>query len=718
MLSFVLALALLQVAPDAGPAQSPPPAEPGVYDSPATQALVERVIRESGEIPEGLQDFAARVRTTMHLSLLPDSALGGELPITVDEIAGELRWRRPDVLHQWVREHRARVLVPAPYSLGTIVESPWVIPHLYGPTIEALGFSTGSGGERRPIPRGLHPFGTAGPEFYRYAAGDTVRIRTQQGPVTLVPITVLPRAAAPDPMRPLVVGTFHVDIDRAAVARARFGFVDPRRGLMLARAGTFLELENALWEGRYWLPFRQRREQQFSMAVFGGTVAARIVSTVTDYDLNIGWEPREAGRMRLLRAAPTPEASAALGAPLVGDDAAEFDITDFADLRRLAVEAANPDPPPVRIGLRYERADHLFRYNRVEGAFLGAGARLEPGDPLDRRWEVYGTAGWAFAEGTARGELIGRWHLDAPRGPPRGLQRGLSGGVYRRLQDTRVFRPSLQWDWLHTLPAALGGSDPRDYFDATGVEAGFATGAGPWRARLTGRWERQDSVRRNTGRYLLGEAEEFGPLAPVWPGTRAAVEAEAGYARGSGAFGIGNSLVASLRVEASAGRLRHQRLVGLLSFRQAREPFTLAARLDAGHTRGTVPPQALFRFGATEGLSAYGHNEFGGSTAALGRARLLVGLPPRDPRPLARAGPFFIPALRPALALLAEAGWAEVSSAARPQLDLLGSTPTGGVRAVAGAGLSLFDDALTVEWTRPLDEGRPGRWYVGLARWF
>jgi hypothetical protein len=727
MLLALAAALLLQVAPDTlPPAASTPPTPvpespafaPDVFDSPATQALVERVVRESGEIPEGLQDFAAQVRTTMHLSLAPDSVLGGELPITVDEFAGEIRWRRPDVLHQWIREHRSRVLVPAPYSLGTLLESPWVIPHLYGPTIDALALTAGTSTRRERSPRATHPFGPDGPERYRYTAGDTVRIRVQQEWITLVPITVVPRVVADDRTRPLVVGTFYIDTARAAVARARFGFVEARRGLAVGRTGVFLELENGLWEGTYWLPFRQRREVQIASALLGGAVGARIVNTITGYDLNIGWEPREGGRARLFLARPTAEARAALGGPDVGRDAADFDIADFADLRRLAIEAAHPDPPPVRIGWRYERSDHFFRYNRVEGAFLGAGARVEPGDPLARRWEVYGTAGWAFAENTPRGELVARWHLGAPRVPPRGIERGLSAGVYRRLQDTRAFRPTFQWDWLYTLPAALGGSDLRDYYDAAGAEVGYATGAGAWRGRLTARWERQDSVQRNTDRYLFGEAEDFPPLAPVQPGSRAALEAEGSYTRGSGAFGLGNSLVATLRAEAAAGGLPSQRLLGLLSFRQAREPFTLAARFDVGHAFGEVPPQMLFRFGATEGLSGYEINEFGGSTAALGRARFLLGLPPRDPRPLARSGPFFIPPLRPALVLLGEAGWAEVSRRAQPQLDLLGAVPSDGIRASYGLGLSFFEDALTIERVQPLDDDRPARWYIGLARWF
>jgi hypothetical protein len=43
--------------------------------------------------------------------------------------------------------------------------------------------------------------------------------------------------------------------------------------------------------------------------------------------------------------------------------------------------------------------------------------------------------------------------------------------------------------------------------------------------------------------------------------------------------------------------------------------------------------------------------------------------------------------------------------------------PTAGVRTSAGIGVSLFDDALAAEYVVP-GEGRAGRWYVGLVRWF
>ncbi|MDQ3556848.1 MAG: hypothetical protein M3409_08735, partial [Gemmatimonadota bacterium] len=361
----------------------------------------------------------------------------------------------------------------------------------------------------------------------------------------------------------------------------------------------------------------------------------------------------------------------------------------------------------------YESADQLFRFNRVEGAFLGVGAILEPRDP-DARWQLFGTGGWAFAEGTARGELQAR--LRAPR---RGGW-GASAGAYRRLRDLQPFRPAWESRWIHTLSAALGGYDLRDYLDAAGVEAGIAARRGPWTLGGGVRIERQDSVVRNTGRFLLGEARDFPTLAPVEPGVHAALEGELRFGRGPGAMSLGNSTLAAVRGEVGAGDFRIARLTGLLSARRDLGPATLATRLDAGHVFGggaAVPPQLLFRFGGTEGLRGYPHNAFAGSSALLGRGRLLVHLPPRRNQPLARSGIFIIPPLRPALVLSGDAGWTAAAGAPGTPLLRGKATETDGVRTSLGIGISVFDDALSAEWVRP-DDGRTGRWYVGLVRWF
>jgi hypothetical protein len=688
------------------------------FDSPATEALVARVIRESGEIPAGLEDYQADVNSMMTLALAPDTSLGGELPVTIDEMAGEVRWNRTGQLFQWINGHRTQLRVPAPYTLGTLLEQPWIVPHLYGPSISVLSLALDEREQKEGSPQAIHPFGPAGPRYYRYVASDTLRVLVEGERVTLVGIDVAPRVTTRRGGAPLVVGSFYVDTTRAAVARARFGFVTGNRALPLARTGTFLELENGLWQGRYWLPYRQRREIQVSSALLGGAVAGRITSVVTGYRLNTGWVAPANVRLRLIRSAePEKEAFADWHAS-TAPDAEAFDIRDFIDLRQQATAAANPATGGVRIVPAIERSDHLFRYNRVEGAFLGVGARLEPADPLRRAWDVYATSGWAFAEQTPRGEVRARWRAAEPLPFAGGARWGVEADAYRRLQEVRAFQPTFRWDVLYTFPALFGGSDTRDYYDALGGALAVTTRGSEITGRLGARVERQDSVVRNTTKYLFGTAEDFPLLAPVDVGTHAALEGEIATGRGAGVWGVGNSAVAALRGEVGVGDFRFQRAIGLLSLRRSLGIVTLATRLDAGAAWGAVPVQKLFRFGSGEGLRGFETNEVAGSTAALARARLLIGLPPYSTQPLARSGFLFLPPLRPNLVLLGEAGWTEISEQARPALERLGSKTTDGVRGSAGVGVSFFEDFVSIEWVRPLEGGRKGTWRVGLVEWF
>lgn len=700
MIALAVAAALAVQVPDT--TASP-------YDSPATRALVEHAISESADVPAELRDYRATVHTGMYLSLAPDSAVGGDLPATVDELVSEVRWNDQSFLHQTVRGHRTRILVPLPYTLATILESPWVIPHLYGSSIY-----TPFAGRRA-----VSPFGRNGPTYYRYTADDPVRLRVQGELVTLVPIDVRPRID-PDEDVQLVVGTFFLDADRGAVARARFGFLRTGGDLprTLGQMETFLELENGLWEGRFWLPYRQRREVVFNSRLLGGAVAARVVNEFREYRLNEGWTP-SGDRVRLEW---EDEGSVAFSDwdGSVGEEAGQYSMGDFADLR-LATATADPDAGAVTAQLHYRQGGHLFRYNRVEGAFLGLGGRVVPNTPGGGRWEAYGTAGWAFSEQTARGELGFRWGEAVAPSATRAIDYGAFATAYRRLNPIQPFRATYAWEWIYTLPAAFWGSDERDYYDASGVEAFGTARSGRWSGRLGGRVEQHDSVSVNTDRFLFGTADEFPPLASVEPGLHAALEVGGGYTLGPGAFGVGNSLVAQGDVEIGMGELRFNRLTGLLSTRYGLGPVTLAGRVDAGHAWGGVPPQRLYRFGGIEGLRGYEPNEFGGSSAVLARSRLLIGIPPRSTRPIARFGMFLVPPLRPSLVLLGETGWTGIREDLRDELARLGSVETGGWRSAAGVGVSILEDAFTIERLWPLGadaETRDPRWYVGLTYWY
>ncbi len=699
----------LRIGAPAAPVPAREP-DPAAFDAPATRALVERVRLNVGIVPAGLADYRARLESSVYLSLRVDSAGGGELPLTVDEFAGEVRWARAGQLEQRLQGHRIRQLAPAPYTIGSWLESPWVVPHLYGNTVDALQLSPNSA-RRGTMARAIHPFSLRGPDFYRYTAEDTLRVRTQEGVTTLVAIAVRPRVEPPPggELR-LLAGTFYLDVDRAAIARARFGFTERSGRFSLTEAGLFFELENALVGGQYWLPVRQRREIQVTSPVLGGATALRLVTALSRFELNTGWAPEQNGSRIVRELARGETAFAGWRDPATRGEAS-LGIGDFADLRE-AIRPEAPDAGPIRVGFRPERSSHLFRFNRVEGLFLGGAARVEPRDPAERSWDVYGTAGYAFAEGVPRGELSARYHPVPRAGAPAYT---LSATGYRRLRDTRVFRPAFEWELGYALGAAFGGTDRRDYFDATGGELFLARRRGPFVARVGGRAERQDSVVRNTESPLFGGGD-FGPVAPSEPGTHTALEGELRFTRGVGAFGVTPSLVASLWAEAGLGDFRSQRLTATVATRRPGRYVTLIGRADAGLVAGDAPPQFLIRFGGGEGLRGYDDREFAGSSAALARGRLLLHLPPYGNRPLFRSGIFLFPPLRPALALSGDAGWSEVSDEARPSLLRLGARTTGGTRSSYGIGLSIFEDAVSIE--RVWSDSGDAKWYAGFTTWF
>lgn len=701
MIVLALAAALLQQVPDTLP----------IFDSRDTEALVVRAIEVSGDIPPELIDYRSEVHTTMQISIAADTTGVADLPATVDELVSDVRWHRSGFLHQEVIGHRMRVLVPLPYTLASIFENVWVIPHLYGSRIYA------------PLagPPAVNPFSANGPRYYRYTAEDTIRVGLQGEELVLLPISVRPRSTvATDSDTQLLIGTFYVDVQRAAVARARVGFAGRDRILprSLGQVESFFELENGLWEGRYWLPFRQRRDILMESQLLGGAVTARVVNRFDLMELNTGWQPT--GEMVRLDWKLVDQATAFAGwrAP-VGDEESALSAEDFADLR-LATSAESRGAESTQIQLHFDRASHLLRYNRVEGPFLGLGARIVPPNPNQNRWQVYGTAGYAIAENTARGELSLRLGAAAVPRSVEGTDWGLDATAYRRLRDIQPFRPTFMWDWFYTLPAILWGSDPRDYYDAMGGELSVIARKARFSGRATARIERHDSVQINTRRFLFGTLEDadVNELPGIDEGTLMALESGFQFALGPGAFGIGNSLLTRVEGETGFMDFQYQRVTALLSTRYTLGPFTLAARGDAGRVWGDAPPQKLFRFGSVEGLRGYEPDEFGGSTAALGRARLLVGIPPRSARPLARAGLFLIPPLRPNLVFLAETGWTDIASGLEDELARLGSRPTDGFRSSLGIGVSIFDDAVTLEWLKPMDDNLEDRWYFGLTYWY
>src|SRR5439155_1621988 len=140
----------------------------------------------------------------------------------------------------------------------------------------------GEGDEVRDVP---HPLSAAGPDIYDFALGDTTTIMLPEREVRVVTLRVRPK----DFGLPRIVGTLYLDVETADLVRMAFNFT-PRSYLDAELEDVSIVLDNALWERRYWLPYRQeieiRRRATWLDVAVRGIIRARW--EIDGYVLNLG----------------------------------------------------------------------------------------------------------------------------------------------------------------------------------------------------------------------------------------------------------------------------------------------------------------------------------------------------------------------------------------------------------------------------------------------
>src|SRR3989442_9716174 len=110
----------------------------------------------------------------------------------------------------------------------------------------------GEGDEVRDVP---HPLAPVGPDLDDYALGASTIIAIPQREGRVVGLAVRPKSYD----APRIVGTLYLDAGTADLVRMAFNFT-PRAYLDPSLEDVSIALDNALWEGRFWLPFRQEVE--------------------------------------------------------------------------------------------------------------------------------------------------------------------------------------------------------------------------------------------------------------------------------------------------------------------------------------------------------------------------------------------------------------------------------------------------------------------------
>ena len=574
-----------------------------------------------------VRDYRSKFRFRLSLSFGRRS--WARIPnVTVEEQEGLVQWQQPNDLRVDVQGRRSRSR-STDFNINSVFNRPWFVPRGLGDSVRIFGNDF-------PERAALHPLAADGPEWYSYAITDSVRVTSPgAGTLKLYQVEVKPRRSGPS----LIAGSMMLDAATGEVVRLTFRYVGTllwispdeddeldstkaRRlnGIANRIISVDADLEYALQDDRYWMPYRQLIAGRVKIPLVSDIVIPfEILTTFEDYEINTGrpiefrlaipdsndadttqvvvsddrWRDStgarqsasqwEGGRYEMHRA-PADSLRNYSG----WGDSLHFDLEkgDENRIREVVSDLAKlsetlPDELTGRRshGINYERFADIARYNRVQGLSLGFG------------YQVRGPFAFSMLQGTGRiGLSDGRINarLSLVRDAPSGLWT-VSG--YREVREVDPFTRNFAIG--NSLNALFVAHDNADYFLAEGGSISFEQSlARGLDLTLVGRFERQSNVSAEAESEmndLFGGSGKFPPNPRIAPGDFAGAAIRLDRSVGMSGWSLtGDGLAGEGdRVVRISGEWR--RRIG------AKRGLTVSVR--SGIASDTTLPQALFRAG-------------------------------------------------------------------------------------------------------------------------
>jgi hypothetical protein len=595
-----------------------------VWNSDSALALAHRAIdrRTQTAVDTALRDYKARAHGFLFfLGQFGEGLTEPPRLVKADQLELEVYWKAPQLSKQRIIGWRDRAELPTDINYHR--DHLGIAQNNFGAAIRL-----GEGDEVRDVP---HPLAPGGTDLYDFALGDTTAIVLSERAVRVVALRVRPKnfnSAA-------IVGTLFVDIESAELVRMAFNFT-PKAYLDPQLEDVSIVLDNALWEGRFWLPYRQeieiRRRATWLDIPARGIIRGRW--EIDGYVFNLGLETsffRGEEITALPKAQrdsfPWPEPLSVAIQDVAGP-VRENDLEHVrAEVSRIAGRRALTGLKHQRLGAR--SLSELVHVNRVEGLAAGAGFVWRTPDD---GFELRGLASYGFADRSVKGSVA----LTSADGFE------LSG--YRQVRDigdAPVIAPL-----LNSIASQEFGDDYGDYYRATGVRLSMRVGIrarGEWRFAAARERVASLAVRATpaTGRYRQN------PLVNGGDYTTATLTLR----RRSEGFAVRRDVAGETTLEFGESYTRLSGTAHLLMPVGA-GASRLLLRMQFGVATRNLPPHRVFVLGGRGTLLGDGFREWGGRRAAL------LHIEWRTPVPFIslRAGPARTPGTI-TFAPYAAAGW-------------------------------------------------------------
>jgi hypothetical protein len=592
--------------------------------------------------------------------------------VKADELQVEVYWRAPNRSKQVILGWRDGTFLPTDINYHR--DHLGIVTNNFGDLIRI-----GEGDEVRDVP---HPLSPGGLEAYDFAITDSVIVEGVEGSVSLLALSARPKNFS----RPLVVGTLYLDAATAQLVRFRFSFT-PAAYLDRQLEDITITLQSSLWEGRYWLPYRQEVEirRRFSWLEFPARGIIQGRWEIEEYDVNAAFPDavlagpaigglRRTGGPDSLFATPLAEAIAAVARPLDEREMAQI----RADIERLAGNNLLSGLPSARIG--GAGISDFIRVNRVQGLALGGRAVLG----LRRnRVQLTPFLGIGTADGRATGGLTARVGSGATE---------LTASVSRRVQD--FSDPPVIAPVLNSIAAQEFGDDYGDYVLLDAVTAGVGH-------RIDARHLLSVEGAIERSRSLAVESSPangtYRPNPALGAGIYRIGRVRLERGAGSSVAQVGD-FRGSLALEAGEGPTNFVRGTASARWFRPLGATELVLRASGGVASDGVPAYRSFALGGRGTLIGEPFRAFGGRRALLGHAEWRVNVP----APAIPLGSFASTGSSMVLAPFAAVGWTGGGV-----VDGVG-LPSGEARPVLGIAAELFMRLIRVEAGIALRTGELG----------